>query len=40
MTRPRLEMFAQTVSKKKKIEYFLNLNINDLNDNKKFRLKV
>ena len=35
MTRPRLEMFAQTV-KKKKNEYFLNLNIKDQNNNKKF----
>ena len=40
MTRPGLEMFAQTVSKKKKNEYFLNLNIKDQNDNKKFWKKI
>ena len=34
------EIFAQTYSKKTKKEYFRNLNIKDLNDNKKFWKKI
>ena len=34
------EIFAQTYSKKTKKEYFRNLNIKDLNDNKKFWKKT
>ena len=34
------EIFAQTYSKKTKSEYFRNLNIKELNDNKKFWKKI